>query len=182
MAIDGKEIETLIKMLGMTTSDNDHQALVAIRAANRALLRAGTDWSSLLRGKLTILGDPFVGMSAPEPQRAAPPPPPRPQAPAAPIPPQPFMQQPPSWWQTRARPAMTKPIRNRFNDTCDQCRRFIPAGTGWSIRNATSDLWTIKCDSCQYPIAQPAGAKPNRPQPGTPMKKRGQAKIDDLLI
>jgi hypothetical protein len=62
--------ELLIKMLGMTTSDNDGQALVAIRKANAFLLANGWDWDRLIRGKITIVEDPFK--SIPTPPRQAP--------------------------------------------------------------------------------------------------------------
>lgn len=38
----------LIKLLELTRSDNDHEALSAIRAANRALRTAGLAWDSVV--------------------------------------------------------------------------------------------------------------------------------------
>src|SRR5262245_56175131 len=78
----------LIKLLKMTTSSNDGEALIAMRKANEQLIKFGGDWEALLSGKVTVIGDPFVKMDAPRDsdirrsQHAKPPPPhsaPRPQ-------------------------------------------------------------------------------------------------------
>lgn len=53
--------ELLIKMMGMTQSDNDNQALVAIRKANEVLKAAGWDWERVLRGKIKVVENPFAG-------------------------------------------------------------------------------------------------------------------------
>lgn len=92
--------ELVIKLLKMTTSSNDAEALVAVRKANDAVKRAGWDWERLLRGKVTVIADPFSGPTAAAPsdiysrgnrpppptppRRPAPTPPPRPQAPPQP--------------------------------------------------------------------------------------------------
>lgn len=73
----GKEqldLELLIKMLKMSRSDNDNQALVAIRKANAALDRVGEDWDTLIRGKITIIEDPFTSVAAPKSKHQTPPP------------------------------------------------------------------------------------------------------------
>ncbi len=57
--------ELLAKMLRMTTSDNDNVALVAIRKANELLRANGWDWDKLLKGKITIVEDPFKSISDP---------------------------------------------------------------------------------------------------------------------
>lgn len=78
----------LIKLLKMTSSTHDHEALSAIRMANQQLAKFGGDWERLLRGKVTVIGDPFVGVEAPQTPapatRPAPPAPPRP-TPQAPL-------------------------------------------------------------------------------------------------
>lgn len=51
--------DLLLKMLNMTTSDNDNMALVAIRKANNLLKTEGWTWQKLLEGKITIVEDPF---------------------------------------------------------------------------------------------------------------------------
>jgi len=85
MTINGKpkeEEETqerllhlLIKVLGMTTSDNDNIALVAARRANDILEKLDTDWSKLIKGKVTIIADPFTNVVPPPPPVTRPPPP-----------------------------------------------------------------------------------------------------------
>lgn len=73
----------LIKLLKMTTSSNDGEALNAIRMANHALSKFGGDWERLLRGKVTVIGaDPFDKI--PDPPRAAPKPQPAYRAPPPP--------------------------------------------------------------------------------------------------
>lgn len=66
--------DLLLKLLRLTESDTDGEALSAIRKAN-ALLKANKwDWEKLLRGKITIIADPFAGKDAiPDPvgQRTA---------------------------------------------------------------------------------------------------------------
>lgn len=103
---DPPNLDTLIKCMKMTTHENDNQALVALRAANKQLAKFGGDWESLLRGKVKIIGDPFASFNMPNVDRPSPrpaAPPPRPAArptpqppprPAAPPPPaQPFQGQ-----------------------------------------------------------------------------------------
>lgn len=65
---DDPRLSMLIKLLQMTTSDNDSEALVAIRKAN-SLVRNhfGGDWDSLLRAKVKIIADPFFNVAPPPP-------------------------------------------------------------------------------------------------------------------
>lgn len=53
----------LTKLLKMTTSTNDGEALTAMRAANRQVERLGTTWDDLMSGRVTIVADPFAGGS-----------------------------------------------------------------------------------------------------------------------
>ena len=62
-------LDLLIKLMKMTTSATDGEALAAIRFANQLLSKLGGDWEDLLRGKLATI-DPFA--SLPEPPKAAP--------------------------------------------------------------------------------------------------------------
>lgn len=73
-------LDLLIKLLKMTTSSHDGEALVACRKANDVLKKFGGDWDALLRGKVTIIEDPFVNVKAPDVRPQAPPPPPTPRA------------------------------------------------------------------------------------------------------
>lgn len=59
--------DLLLKILNMTTADNDNQALVAIRKANALLRDNGWTWEKLLCGKITIVEDPFKSMTADSP-------------------------------------------------------------------------------------------------------------------
>lgn len=58
--------ELLLKLLKMTASSNDAEALVAIRKANQLLATASWDWERLLAGKITVVGDPFGNMQRPQ--------------------------------------------------------------------------------------------------------------------
>lgn len=93
-APESLNLTLLIKLLKMTTSSHDGEALTAMRKANEQLGKFGGDWEALIRGKVTIIADPFTSASPPPmPTRSqygsaappAPPPPPRPR----PTPPQP---------------------------------------------------------------------------------------------
>lgn len=101
MSDDLPNLPTLIKLLKMTTSSNDNEALNAIRMANVALKKFGGDWEALLKGKVTVIGDPFSGTNIPNagaPIRRAPQPaptPPRPQPRPQPAPRQPPPPPPP---------------------------------------------------------------------------------------
>lgn len=64
--------ELLIKLLRMTTSDNDPEALAALRKANALLVSAGWDWERLIHSKIRIIEDPFKNLGTPSaPARAA---------------------------------------------------------------------------------------------------------------
>lgn len=82
--------ELLIKLMKMTSAE-DPVALIAIRKANKMLSENGWDWERLLKGKITIIADPF---STPAPafnvqtKKASPPPPPKPAPPPYQAPPQ----------------------------------------------------------------------------------------------
>lgn len=96
----GPSLTLLIKLLKMTTSSHDAEALVACRKANAELQKFGGDWDTLLRGKVTVIGDPFANLHKPDvgatrPPAPQAPPPPRP-APPPPRPqPQPYAAAPP---------------------------------------------------------------------------------------
>lgn len=91
--------ELLLKLLGLTASANDAEALSAIRKANEFLNRAGWTWEMLIHSKIKIIPSPFIGVGDPRTDRHAepaeappftprppkmrptpPPPPPRPDA------------------------------------------------------------------------------------------------------
>lgn len=106
MSLDLPNLELIIKLLKMTTA-GDAEALVAIRKANEQLRKSGVDWETLLRGKVTIVEDPFKSFTVPEQPRRAPPPAwEAPRAYAASPPPRPKPQPQTNLWQTKpkARP------------------------------------------------------------------------------
>lgn len=85
-------LDLLIKLLNMMSSTNDNIALMSARKATQQVEKVGGDWETLLRGKVTIIADPFASASVPPvPQsnwkpnvnRSAPPPPQRPTPPWA---------------------------------------------------------------------------------------------------
>ena len=65
MAQQNSDLELLIKMLGMTGSDNENTALVAIRKANEQVKKLAGSWEQLLRGHFTIAADPFANLGSP---------------------------------------------------------------------------------------------------------------------
>jgi len=67
-------INKLIKILNLTQSDNDNEALVAIRKANKLLLSENKSWGDLI-------GEPSVTIKGWQPQHPPP---------ASPMPPRPF--------------------------------------------------------------------------------------------
>lgn len=62
---DLPNLPLLIKLLKLTTSSNDQEALMAVRKANEQLAKFGGDWEKLLRGKVTVISDPFVNVAPP---------------------------------------------------------------------------------------------------------------------
>jgi len=62
-------VETFIKLMMMSTSSNDNEALSALRHANAMLAAANNNWEDFVRGKVKmepgLITDPFAG--APDP-------------------------------------------------------------------------------------------------------------------
>lgn len=82
MAGSPDDLSLLIKLLNMTTVSEDNMCLVAIRKANRELQKfkkpdgSGGTWEDLLRGRVTVVADPFASIPKP-PQADMPPAPTR---------------------------------------------------------------------------------------------------------
>jgi hypothetical protein len=80
---DPPNLDTIIKILKMTTSDNDNIALMSVRKANAQLAAWGWEWEAIMRGKVKIMPDPFANIPMPTASQpytrpaAAPPPPPK---------------------------------------------------------------------------------------------------------
>ena len=66
-APDLPNLGMLIKLMKLTASSNDAEALLAVRKANEQLIKFGGDWEALLSGKVTVIGDPFVSIKEPDP-------------------------------------------------------------------------------------------------------------------
>lgn len=69
-------LDRLIKIMKMTTASVDGEALAAIRMANAQLAKLKTDWEAVLRGKISIIEDPFGGVPVVAATQRQPAPPP----------------------------------------------------------------------------------------------------------
>lgn len=102
-------LSKLIKLLNLTTSPNQGEALSAVSMANNLVAKLGTTWDELLTGKVTLIADPFT--SIPEPPKSAASAPPA----YTPSPPPPHVRrQPPP----RPGPTNTPPI---YTYACAHC-------------------------------------------------------------
>lgn len=108
-------LEKLIKLMKMTTSPNDGEALTAIRLANRMLDSWKGDWEKILTGKVTVIGDPFANVSVRAPSRNAPPQPARRPQPAPR--PQPKPQFNPGSFASSPQPAQPSPSTPQMSFT-----------------------------------------------------------------
>lgn len=153
--LDELNFTLLIKLMGMTTSSNDGEALTAIRKANATIMRFGRTWDDILSGRVKVIADPFSALTA------APPPPP-PKAPtftARPAPqptprqqwtPPPQSPQPPPHSQTYQRTAPpprpqrtpTQSQPNKFQGRCTQCGGWVAAAAG--IAELYNGKWEVR--------------------------------------
>ena len=118
--------ELLTKLLKMTTSSNDGEALTAIRKANDVLATAGWDWDRLMAGRITVIGDPFAGVSVPPTTQRPAVSPTTPQRPVTAPP-------PPRTAKRAATGTPTTPLgtmNNRFPGFCYCCGIEVPANQG----------------------------------------------------
>jgi len=132
--------EFLIKLLNMTTSSNDNEALMAIRQANNLLRSVGWSWDDLIRAKIKIVPNPFTNL--PDPRKpsttsAAPSPPPKPKPPPS---------------TSALRLAFRE---NAFAGFCYSCGSQVSAQAGHifmpSDHNPSArSVWAILCPSCNY--------------------------------
>jgi len=144
--------ELLIKLLRMTESDNDPEALSALRKANALMRSAGWDWERLVNAKIRIIADPFSGLGTPAAggtvfggRAASAPSPPRQPTPRQPSPPPPPPSQKTTW------PLGIQP--NKFAGFCYCCGSEVLTGAGIIFKpytfntNATND-WKVACLPC----------------------------------
>jgi len=160
MSEDLPKQDLILKLLRMTTSTNDGEALVAIRKVNSTMASFGWDWDKLIAGKIKVVADPFgkqVQNGNPNPYesrtgRRAPPPPPPPPAPRARPRPTPPPPPPPQ----RARINSTK--TNNYAGWCYCCGDAVPRMSGQvfdphDFTGAARSKWQIVCNPCnQSPI------------------------------
>lgn len=146
----------LIKVMGLTTSDNDGTSLVAIRKANMLLSKHNTSWEMLLLGKVKIIADPFTSMpNIPSSNRDVraprPTPPPRPQAPPPPPPPRyAAPPPPPRYTPPPPPPPPEQPAGpNKFEGTCRVCGNKVAPGDGLLFR--VGSRWKTEHRSGQCP-------------------------------
>lgn len=144
--------ELLIKLMGLTASSNDGEALTALRKATSLLVSAGWDWDKLIRGKITVVEDPFKNLGDPTPrvERAADWTP----GPAQPVRSTPQRPAPP--------PPPPQPVTaikgvsvNRFPGYCWCCGQETLAGQGFIFKpsthnpRATISTFQVICSKCE---------------------------------
>ena len=171
--------ELLLKLLKMTTSDNDGECLTAIRKVNTLLTTNGWDWDKFVAGKIKIVENPFVGLGTPPRPSVT-----RPVGPATP--PNPHTTRPFS--PPPMAPLQGQKVRslgtNKFADSCYCCGIDVIAGAGGFFKRADNNLnaananprslFSVVCASCD-------GHKLIWDQPAARQRKRGQTSINDLM-
>lgn len=160
--------ELLLKMLNMTTADNDGQALVAIRKANALLASAGWTWEKLLLGKIVVVADPFANIKSPDSNKkfagSAPPP------------------QTPRAAKTLGQKA------NIYPGFCYNCGTHVPSGDGFVFNpsqhtSGALDKWVITCSTDNTKIlfvARTPAPKKNSSWTATPSPTGPAPKLGDL--
>lgn len=185
MSEDLPKQEMLAKLLRMTTSPNDGEALTAIRKANNLLTSNGWDWDKLLSGKIKIAADPFANLGEPINPGAgsmAPTPAPRPYnpPPRRPPPPKPAYQPPPP---PRQPPPPPKPFEPRSHQSTNGQVNLYPGNCyccGHSVSAKDGKLFVpsqfnsqavsgkkVICDSCDKDQFAFVDRRP-APQPKAP--------------
>jgi hypothetical protein len=150
----GKELTLLIKLLKLTTSNNDSEALAAMRKANEQLPKLGGDWEKLLLGQVKVVADPFANLqAAPKPhvaETAKPKPAPQPQA-------------QPTWAQQQATNTANG-LPNTFAGRCYHCDSGVPVrhGIRWLCQSVG---WKTFCNKQCYTDWDNGVIPVQRPQP-----------------
>jgi type IV secretory pathway VirB10-like protein len=189
MSDDIRNLDLFIKIMAMTTSDNDNIALTAMRRANAMLAREGKGWDEVLRGaiKITIVEDPFKNMSVPQQPTMRQPPSTPAYAPQTPPRPDPAeiarRQRAAEEAQRRAeaakrqREADAKAAAaakrhgerpNQYEGTCVHCANKVTVGNGIAFHNGV--MWKVKHRPNECPT----------PQPGR--RRKATFTIDDLAF
>lgn len=168
------DLDMLIKLLGMTSVDNDNQSLLATRKANQLVREAFGDWESLLRGKITIIADPFtVPPPAKTPDRPKPPPPMAPRPAAAPI----YKSPPP--------PPPPPPPRNRFAGMTPIAGNTYPIKDALKAMGAlydgTSKQWFVPDNRLQDALDLLSKAPPLKAMRGRSRRTVSLEELDDAF-
>ena len=147
MGDEALNLDRLVKLMGMTTSSQDGEALNAIRLANKMVAGAG-GWESVLRGKVRVIADPFANMNIPPRQ----PPAPQPSYAA------PSYAQRPSPSPPR-QPAAKPSIVNQFAGMCMYCNTYVAAQAGHATKFGTK--WKVHHTTCPSRRNRGASASPS---------------------
>jgi hypothetical protein len=163
--------QLLLKLLKMTTSPNDGEALTAIRKVNTMLTDNGWDWDKFVAGKIKVVDNPFKNLGTPERKVGGYAQPPQPAAPSPP----------------RVAPMQGRYVQglgpNKFSDHCYCCGIEVIAHAGAFFNPQDYNLnakpanprsrYAVVCASCE-------NIKTIWDQPAAPIRRRGRASINDL--
>lgn len=181
MAEELPKQDLLIKIMGMTTSDNDGQALVALRKANKLLLDAGWSWEKLIQGRIKVVENPFKSANPfADRERVVKPsgPAPTPRAPLHPNPPPRAPTPPPDpiHFGSVSNPIST--VKNKFANFCYCCGQDTLAYTGflfdpWNYNKRAASKWHVVCVSCNTSAGIYHYSAP-------PIRNKKKASVSDL--
>lgn len=177
MSTDLPKQELLIKLMGMTGSASDGEALNAMRLANKLVKDAGWTWERILQGKIKVVENPFIGANpfADRGQVVKPA-----QAPVQPTPTYRPAPPPPPTHKAHYASA-SSPLgshRNKFAEFCYCCGNDTPVGKGyifdpWTYVPTAVSKWRVTCESCNtHGIV--------RHYPAAPIRNRKKAAVTDL--
>lgn len=146
------KLDTFIKVLLMTTSDTDGESLAAIRRANSMLKNANTNWEALLRGKVTVVADPFASIPTPktDDREGS-----YSRAPKVPAKPQPYPSSrpvPPHYQRASTPQTARQNNTNPFAANCFHCDIHTQIGYG-AVRNIPSYGNKVFCEDCNFQVS-----------------------------
>lgn len=174
---DFPKLELLKKLMGMTGSQHDGEALSALRKANALLAASGKTWADLFDAKIKVVADPFASIVAATPNRfqaTAPTPTSTPYASTHSTPPRrPKPTVPPKPWQQ----PWVNP--NKIGGRCCDCGHWVDPGKGLATKLYDGGKWEVahsKTGQCP-----PPPAKPNWSGNSRTARRMNQADIDNLL-
>lgn len=162
----------LVKLLKMTSSPNDGEALTAMRKANELLATAGWDWDRVMAGKIVVVEDPFATIGVPPSSKPRDWSQPTQPAPAQhvpnPAPPPPRVKR--TTW-----PLGT--VANKFAGFCYCCGFEVLTGKGFIFKpydySAGPNSWRVACTPCNMTALVQNYDAPH-------VKQRRKANVTDL--